>query len=457
MSIPEYMSFLPYTPILGIDIDMAKCVGGSFSGAHGAQRLGGVGGLCDASDANLNATFRILFDAVKTAPHSILIIRSENNNGINEDDILTLVDNLDVATPIGRSHREFLFPMTKGSMPTHGEIIASGKRVLIFLEKDEHATIKPNYETGLYPKGLVMTQKCFMARTLWNRANELMNPAILIESSLVIEDFKHLPPSNFFVMIDYYTTVLGAKYDELVSLHTNLFQKIDSIFARICEYVGRGPSGAARLAAAGGAGGPAPPAPPAPLVPKTCPSAYMFMVDFITPEIISICVDQNMMKVLGHRGLYNRMKTLTRNRAIHATPKSSPLLNRAVAVFRATTPAQHQNVVVGKSSEELNAIQKGWKLLPRPLPPAELINNSSLAVRDPPEIKNAEEYLKNASILPAFKTPIQRLITEYHASHDASEKSRVLDILTARLASSRPSPSKRRLRRRTRKARRFTS
>jgi hypothetical protein len=169
MSISEYISYLPYTPILGIDIDMAKCSAGSLSGAHGAQRLGGMGGVCDASNADLKTTFRSLFDAVKAAPHSILIVRSENNNGINEKDILQLVDALDVAT--GQRHRDLLFPITKGSMPTYGDVIASGKRVLIFLEKDEHPTITPNYETGLYPQGLVMTQKCFFARTKWNKAN----------------------------------------------------------------------------------------------------------------------------------------------------------------------------------------------------------------------------------------------------------------------------------------------
>jgi len=407
--------------------------------------------------------------------------------------------------------------MTKGSMPTHGQLIASGQRVLIFLEKDEHKTVKPNYETGLYPQGLVMTQKCFMARTLWNRAKELMNPSTPIESSLVTADFVHLPPSNFFVMIDYYTTVLGANYDDLVDLHTNLFQKMDRIFARICEYVGRGAA-----AVRGGAGGPAPP--PS----KTCPPAYMFMVDFISPEIISTCIDRTIL-LLGRQ--YTRPNRLTRNRAILVKPMYTPIANKAVtlakgfakgfanrisAVFSATTPAEHRNVVTVKQLEELHPITelnvsqeeleqftpeelthlhvekymvtsqvprfkivipteiskelkikikkieleqyiRSWKLLPHPLPPAKLMNNSSLAVRDPAEIKNAEEYLKNGSILPALKAPIRALIAEYHESHDASDQSRIIDILRARLASSRPSPSKRRLRRRTRKTRRFTS
>jgi len=419
--------------------------------------------------------------------------------------------------------------MTKGIMPTHGEVIASGKRVLIFLEKDEHKTVKPNYETGLYPQGLVMTQKCFMARTLWNRAYELMNPKIAIESSLVTADFVHLPPSNFFVMIDYYTTVLGAKYDDLVDLHTNLFQKMDSIFARIRTYLGcvaDGAGGAAR----GGAGG------SAPLPPKICPPAYMFMVDFISPEIITMCIDRTI-SLLGRR--YNRSKRLTRNRAILERPEYTPVANGAVklakgfanrvsAMFRATHPAEHHNVVTVKNLEELSPIEsdfsqeelnelseeelrelrlerymltpkiprfkilnpteiskelkrkikkielkqqlRGWKLLPLPLHTARMNNLIHrehelesivvpLSSRNLPPLPDiiieAEEYLKDESVVPALKGPIRSLVYEYRSPYkNRSRTPRLFEALKGWLARAKSQPPlKKGLRRRTRKNR----
>jgi hypothetical protein len=410
MSISEYISYLPYTPILGIDIDMAKCSGGSLSGAHGAQRLGGIGGLCDASNADLKITFRSLFDAVKAAPHSILIIRSENNNGINEDDILQLVDALDIITPFGRPHRDLLFPMTKGSMPTYGDVIASGKRVLIFLEKDEHPTIKPNYETGLYPRGFVMTQKCFFARTKWNKANELMNRTKSIESNLVTEDIIHLPPSNFFIMIDYYTTILGAKYSDIVTLHTNIFIKIDIIFQRICTYLSNmTPS-------------------------KTPPTGYMFMVDMISPEIIAICIDQNELLVRGINSIYNRYKTATKNRAIYTNPTTAPFLNSGISsissFFRsssASSSASPTPAVPTKKIESLNALHKGWKL--RPLK-SNISHMENVLSPSPPEIQEAGQYIKDTpSITPVIRKQLETKIADYYKTKDEARLKNIRDQL----------------------------
>lgn len=393
MSISDYISYLPYTPILGIDIDMARCSGGSLSGAHGAQRLGGIGGLCDASDADLKTTFRSLFDAVKAAPHSILIIRSENNNGINENDILGIIDGLDP------THRTLLYPMTKGSMPTYGQVIASGKRVLIFLEKDEHSTNKPNYETGLYPQGFVMTQKCFFVRTKWNKANELMNRTKSIEDNLVTEDFKYLPSSNFFIMIDYYTTILGAKYSDIIKLHTNIFIKMDIIFERIRRYL------------------------PTMTPSKTPPTGYMFMVDMISPEIIAMCIDQNKVSATGTNSIYNRYSSATKNRAIYTKSAIAPLLNSGISSISSffgssssSSSATPTLAVPTRSIESLNALRKTWKLLPLKSNISHMENG---LVPPPPEIQEAGQYIKDTpSITPVIRKQLEEKIANYYKTKD---------------------------------------
>jgi hypothetical protein len=340
LTIPEYLDFVQFSPIIGIDIDITKLKTGELTSAHGAQRARGWGGICDASNTNTEEILNRVFLAGLHNNKSIIVIRSENNNGTNEEDILNVLETLDRKEPLhgNRPRADLIYSFRKGGMPTYNDVISSGRNIIIFLEKNNAGDF--DEETGLYPRGRMMAQKCFMARTKWDNVGNLLNVAIPIETSMVQEDFRFLPNENFFIMIDYYTTILGARYDQIVKLHANIFHNMETIKERIREYFTR--------------------------TGKIPPTNYMFMVDMISPEIIMTSSDKNTNETFNF--LCENSEAITsRAKKYEATHLSIiPLLDSLIGTCktffsRSSNIVPNYTNVVNRSEESLNKREKTWR------------------------------------------------------------------------------------------------
>ncbi len=415
LTITQYLDFVQFSPITGIDIDITKLSPGKLTSAHGAQRVFGYGGICDASNTDTKEILDEIFNEAYYNPKSIIIIRSENNNGTNEADILNLLDSLDSEKGLilkERKRRDLIFSFNKGEMPTYDDVIKTGKNILIFLEKNEDKDFDP--ETGLYPEKLMMAQKCFMARTKWDNVANLLDETKPIETSMVNEDFKYLPQTNFFIMIDYYTTNLGAKYEEIIKLHSRIFENMNIIYQRINEYFVR--------------------------LKYVPPSNYMFMVDMISPEIIIESIDKNTHTVttsicdpimaISLRSQINKEKYFPQNaildgvigycKSIFSKSKLPEPNLRNIPSFKNIPKISEKNLNLRKGNWTLK--KHGYKLMNNNFNPNKITKNTNSIGKISLHSLSFFERLKKSFKVDSVKKYIEKLVIQYNIIEDDKEK-----------------------------------
>ena len=272
LSLDEYLNFAPLFSIIGVDIDIARwshyygtgvrpasSVAKNFTSLHGTDKMGYAVTQWNASPAETADLFVKVFACADKNPSTIFIIRSENYIGGKEMiELFNAITDEYKGSFVKPHASEYFYEMTSGVMPTYGEVIQTGKNIILFMEKNKDSEFDPN--TGIYNEGLIMSQNKFIARTKWNDVPCLINESKPVKECLLVDNFKYLPPINFFTMIDLYQTSIGARYDNIDALHSHVFSAYDTINKKIQAYLTS--------------------------IKKTPPSGYMMMVDMITPEII---------------------------------------------------------------------------------------------------------------------------------------------------------------------------
>jgi hypothetical protein len=272
ITMKKYLSYAPLFPIIGLDIDMYE-LKGELTSKHGASMSSYLPSKfkLNMSDADTINLLYLIFQCAQDNPNTIFIIRTENN-GVNAKRILEELDKIDLEEVLDKKCGDFLFTINKGEMPTYSTVIRSGKNVLFFLEKQKKDDSEFDTATGIYHEGFIMVQKCFMARTYWDKIPCLVNENIItIGKCLLTDDFSYLPNSNFFIMIDFYDTSIGANYLTIGDTHTKIELIWKYIYQNMIWYIQE------YLSSKRG-------------VDRTdivCPtSGYMIMIDMVTPEII---------------------------------------------------------------------------------------------------------------------------------------------------------------------------
>lgn len=228
MTVEQYLSYAQYFPVFGLDVDVGWAkffygTGEKLLSKHGIR----LGYLFNASDADTNNLFTMIFKKAMEQKDTIFILRNENY--VKAKQFLTLLDEIDKENNFNVKCKDLLYTFPKGSMPTYGEVVASGKNIIMFLEKQKDDEF--NIETGIYNEGYFLAQKCFCARTKWSKVSCLEKKNI--KDCLIVNDFKYLPDHNIFILADLYNTAVGAEYMTLAKTHDFILAFFFSSLKRI--------------------------------------------------------------------------------------------------------------------------------------------------------------------------------------------------------------------------------
>jgi hypothetical protein len=200
LTIQEYLNDLPAAGILGLDIDVGRRLKfGPLVSKHG----GIISRVFNASHGNTKEILHDVFTVAEANPSSIILIRMENNNDVGAKDILNI---------LSPEHRNRIYGIKHGEMPTHGEVVKSGKNVLIMLEKPggDLDPVTKNYEGGIMP------QDHFVYRTKWNEPKGITKGGIIPDKYMVTTAIDNLPKNGaYFNMIDGYFSLTGANRTKL--------------------------------------------------------------------------------------------------------------------------------------------------------------------------------------------------------------------------------------------------
>jgi hypothetical protein len=200
LSIQEYLNDLPVAGILGLDIDVGRRLKyGPLVSKHGDI----ITRVFNASPAYTKDILRHVFTVAKANPSTIILIRMENNNGVSAKDILNI---------LSPEHRARIYGIKHGEMPTYGEVVNSGKNVLIMLERQggDLDPVTKNYEGG------IMSQDHFVYRTKWNEPKGITTGGIIHDKYMDTKNINNLPTNGaYFNMIDGYFSLTGANRTKL--------------------------------------------------------------------------------------------------------------------------------------------------------------------------------------------------------------------------------------------------
>jgi hypothetical protein len=204
LQLDDFLSILPWTDGIGLDIDMAILSDNSIRTKLTSKHGGKFAIFVDKSEADTKLILKKIFEAAEQNPNKLIVLRVENNN-VSASQILS---NL----PEGAADR--LYVRDRFRQEKKKDVLKTGKNVMILLERDyENEGLHIDTQSGNYKEVPMMSQKYHTYRTLWSKLEVLPTPQVT--DIMLNADVELLDGTYPFLIVDAYKSITGTDYSKI--------------------------------------------------------------------------------------------------------------------------------------------------------------------------------------------------------------------------------------------------